>query len=91
MPTPATHTLDELEIALDAAAAQMQRLCVDGARLRDENARLRSELAEASERMRTAGRKLRVVAERLPQAAVVVDTVDTSGAEVAKVGLEKAA
>lgn len=63
MPTPASHTLDELEIALEAATAQMQRLV-------DENARLHGELAEASERMRTAGHKLRVVAERLPQASV---------------------
>jgi hypothetical protein len=84
MSTHSTHSLDELEIALDAAAAQMQRLC-------DENTRLRRELAEASERMRMAGHKLRVVAERLPQAAVVADaadTVDTNGAEVAQ---EKAA
>ena len=80
MPTPASHTLDELEIALDAAAAQMQQLF-------EENARLRIELAEASERMRTAGHKLRVVAERLPQAAVAAE----NGAEVAKAGLEKAA
>ena len=78
MPTPASHTLDELEIALDAAAAQMQRLF-------DENARLRSQLAEASERMRTAGHKLRVVAERLPQAAVAINA---NGAEVMQ---EKAA
>ena len=84
MSTPVSHTLDELEIALDAAAAQMQQLRDEGARLRGENARLRNQLAEASERMRTAGHKLRVVAERLPQAAVVVDTVDTSGAEVAQ-------
>ena len=81
MLTPATPTLDELEIALDAATAQMQRLF-------DENVRLRSQLAEASERMRTAGHKLRVVAERLPQAAVAVDGAGTSGAEVAQ---EKAA
>ena len=81
MPTPASHTLDELEIALDAAAAQMQRLF-------DENARLRRDIAEANERMRTAGHKLRVVAERLPQAAVAVDAADASGAEVAQ---EKAA
>ena len=80
MPTPASHTLDELEIALDAAAAQMQQLF-------EENARLRIELAEASERMRTAGHKLRVVAERLPQPAVGAE----NGAEVAKAGLEKAA
>ena len=72
MTTPASHTLDELEIALDAAAAQMQRLF-------DENARLRRDLAEANERMRTAGHKLRVVAERLPQAAS-----ETRGAEVAE-------
>ena len=78
MPTLATHTLDELEIALDAAAAQMQRLSED-------NARLRSQLAEASERMRTAGHKLRVVAERLPQAAVAINA---NGAEVMQ---EKAA
>ena len=81
MPTPATPTLDELEIALDAATAQMQRLF-------DENARLRSELAEASERMRTAGHKLRVVAERLPQAAVAINAADTKSAEVTQ---EKAA
>ena len=81
MPTPASHSLDELEIALDAATAQMQQLF-------DENARLRSQLAEASERMRTAGHKLRIVAERLPQAAVAVDTADTRGAEIAQ---EKAA
>ena len=81
MPTLATHTLDELEIALDAAAAQMQRLSED-------NARLRSQLAEASERMRTAGHKLRLVAERLPQAVVAANTPDTSGADVAQ---EKAA
>ena len=78
MPTPASHTLDELEIALDAATAHMQRLL-------DENARLRGELAEASERMRTAGHKLRVVAERLPQAAVAINA---NGAEVMQ---EKAA
>ena len=78
MPTPASHTLDELEIALDAATAQMRRLV-------DENARLRSELAEVSERMRTAGHKLRVVAERLPQAAVAINA---NGAEVMQ---EKAA
>ena len=87
MPTPASHTLDELEIALDAATAQMQRLHEEGARLGGENARLRSDLAEASERMCTAGHKLRVVAERLPQSAVAVD----SGADVSKAGLEKAA
>ena len=68
--TPASHTLDELEIALDAAAAQMQRLS-------DENARLRWELADARERMRAAGHKLRVVAERLPQAAAA-DGVEVS-------------
>ena len=62
MPTPASHSLDELEVALNAATAQMQRLF-------DENARLRNELAQAHERMRIAGHKLRVVAERLPQAA----------------------
>ena len=78
MPTPASHTLDELEIALDAATAHMQRLF-------DENARLRSQLAEASERMRTAGHKLRVVAERLPQAAVAINA---NGTEVMQ---EKAA
>ena len=78
MPTPASHTLDELEIALDAAAAQMQRLF-------DENARLRRDIAEANERMRTAGHKLRLVAERLPQAAVAIDA---NSAEVAQ---EKAA
>ena len=77
MPTPASHTLDELETALNAASVRMQQLF-------DDNARLRSQLAEASERMRTAGHKLRVVAERLPQAAVVVDTVDTGGAELAQ-------
>lgn len=86
MPTPATPTLDELEIALDAAAAQMRRLS-------EENVRLRGELADAKDRMRTAGHKLRVVAERLPRAAVVADgadttdtadTADTSGAEVAQ-------
>ena len=77
MPTPATHTLDELEIALDTATAQMQQLS-------EENARLRSQLAEASERMRVAGHKLRVVAERLPQAAVAVDAINTNGAEVAQ-------
>jgi hypothetical protein len=77
MPTPASHSLDELEIALDTVAAQMQRLF-------DENARLRSQLAEASERMRMAGHKLRVVAERLPQAAVAVDAVNTNGADVAQ-------
>ena len=88
MPTPASHTLDELEIALDAATAQMQQLRDEGARLRGENAQLRGELAEASERMRTAGHKLRLVAERLPQAAVAVDTADASGAEAAQ---EKAA
>lgn len=73
MPTPASHSLDELEIALDAAIAQMQQLF-------DENARLRSELAEARERMRTAGHKLRLVAERLPHAAVSADAVDANGA-----------
>lgn len=62
MPTPASHSLDELEIALNEAAAQMQRLF-------DENTRLHSELTEAHERMRTAGHKLRVMAERLPHAA----------------------
>ena len=62
MPTPASHSLDELEIALNAATAQMQRLF-------DENARVRNELAQAHERMRVAGHKLRVVAERLPQAS----------------------
>ena len=62
MPTPAPHSLDELEIALNAAAAQMRRLF-------DENARLRSDLTQAHERMRSASHKLRVVAERLPQAA----------------------
>ena len=61
MPTPATHTLDELEIALDAAAARMKLLV-------EENARLRIELAEMSARMRAAGHKLRLAAERLPQA-----------------------
>ena len=88
MPTPASHTLDELESALDAATAQMQRLHDEGAQLRGENARLHRELAEASERMRTAGHKLRLVAERLPQAAVAIDAIDTTGAEVAQ---EKAA
>ncbi len=78
MSTPASHTLDELEIALNAATAQMQRLF-------DENARLRSKLAEASERMRMAGHKLRVVAERLPQPAVAINA---NGAEVMQ---EKAA
>ena len=77
MPTPATHTLDELEAALGAAVSQMRRLS-------DENVRLRGELAEAKERMRAAGHKLRVVAERLPQAAAS----ETQGAEVAQ---EKAA
>jgi hypothetical protein len=67
MPTPASHTLDELEIALDAATAQMQRLF-------EENARLRHELAEANARMRTAGRKLRLVAAGLPQTAAATDT-----------------
>ena len=85
MPTPASHTLDELEIALDAATAQMQRLHDEGAQLRGENARLHRELAEASERMRTAGHKLRVVAERLPQAALAINT---NGAELMQ---EKAA
>ncbi len=75
MPTPATHTLDELEIALDAATAQMRQLF-------DENATLRGELAEMGERMRLAGYKLRTVAGRLPQAAVV-DSTDVT--------LEKAA
>ena len=77
MPTPASHSLDDLEIAFDAATAHMQQLF-------DENTRLRSQLAEASERMRMAGHKLRVVAERLPQAAVAVDMADTNGAEVAQ-------
>ena len=72
MPTPASHTLDELEIALDAATAHVQQLF-------DENTRLRSQLAEASERMRMAGHKLRVVAERLPQTAVAINA---NGAEV---------
>ena len=71
MPTPASHSLDELEIALDAATAHMQQMF-------DDNARLRGELAEANERMRTAGHKLRVVAERLPQASVA------DGAEIAQ-------
>ncbi len=70
MPTPASHSLDDLEIALDAAAAQMQRLFDENARMRSKLADVRAELAEASERMRTAGHKLRVVAERLPHAAV---------------------
>ena len=87
MPTPAAHTLDELEIALDAAAAQMRRLSDENARLRRKLTDVGAELAEASERMRTAGHKLRVVAERLPQAEVAADT----GAEAAKAGLEKAA
>ena len=85
MPTPSTSSLDELEIALDAATAQMQRLHDEGAQLRGENARLHRELAEASERMRTAGHKLRVVAERLPQAAVAINA---NGAELMQ---EKAA
>lgn len=56
-----TPSLDELEIALDAAAARMKLLV-------DENARLRIELAEMSARMRAASLKLRLAAERLPQA-----------------------
>ena len=57
---PSTPSLDELEIAVDAAAARMKLLV-------DENARLRVELAEMSARMRAAGHKLRQAAERLPQ------------------------
>ena len=78
MPTPASHTLDELEAALDAAVSQMRRLS-------DENVTLRGELAEAKERMRAAGHKLRVVADRLPQAAVAINA---NGAELMQ---EKAA
>ena len=85
MPTPASHTLDELEIALDAAAAHMQQLSEENARLRSRLADVRGELAEASERMRSAGYKLRVVAERLPQAAVAINA---NGAELMQ---EKAA
>ena len=80
MATSATTSLNELETTLDAASVHMQQLF-------DDNARLRSELAEVRERMRAAGHKLRVVAERLPQAAVAVDTadtVDTSGAEISQ-------
>jgi regulator of replication initiation timing len=79
MPTPASHSLDELEIALDATIAEMQRLRDESARLRDENAALRVELAEMSERMRLAGDKLRAVAGRLPHAAVAAET---DGAEI---------
>ena len=61
---PSTPSLDELEIALDAAAARMKLLV-------DENARLRVELAEMSARMRSAGHKLRLAAERLPQAQTI--------------------
>jgi hypothetical protein len=75
MPTPTSHTLDELEIALDAATAQMRQLF-------DENAALRGELAEMSERMRLASYKLRAVAGGLPQTAV---------SDVAEVAREKSA
>ena len=82
MSTPASHSLDELEIALDAAAAQMQRLYDENAQLQSKLADVHIKLAEAHERMRAAGHKLRVVAERLPQAAT---------ADVAEVAQEKAA
>ena len=62
MSTPSTPSLDELELALNAAVGQMQRLSAD-------NARLRGELAAANERMRAAGQRLRLAALRLPQAA----------------------
>ena len=71
MSTPSTPSLDELEIALNAAVAQMQRLSAD-------NARLRGELAEANERMRAAGQKLRLVALRLPQAAAADVLLETA-------------
>ena len=71
MSTLSTPSLDELEIALNAAVVQMQRLSAD-------NARLRGELAEAGERMRAAGHKLRLVAQRLPQAPVADALLDTA-------------
>jgi len=52
-------TIDELEAALDAAAARLKTLA-------DENVRLRAELASNRERMRAAGFKLRAVVERIP-------------------------
>ena len=74
MSAPLTPSLDELEIALDAAAARMKLLV-------DENTRLRVELAEMSARMRAAGHKLRVAAERLPEAqAIVVDVAQEKAA-----------
>ena len=77
MTISSTQSLDELEIVLNAAASQLQRLF-------DENTQLRAELAEMNERMHIAAQKIRAAAERLPQAAVAADTVHTSGAEVAQ-------
>jgi hypothetical protein len=52
-------TINDLEAALDAAAARLRALA-------EENARLRAELAASQERMRAAGFKLRAVVERIP-------------------------
>ena len=71
---PSTPSLDELEIALDAAAARMKLLV-------DENTRLRVELAEMSARMRAAGHKLRLAAERLPQAQAPAHAIAAGDAQ----------
>ena len=82
MSTHTSHSLNELEIALDMAAAQMRRLFDENIQLQSKLVDARSELAEAHARMRAAGHKLRVVADRLPQAVL---------ADSAEVAQEKAA
>ena len=71
MSISSTQSLDELEIALNAAATQLQRLF-------DENTRLRAELAEMNERMHIAAQKIRAAAERLPQPVAVEITQETT-------------
>ena len=65
------QSLDELEIVLNAAASQLQRLF-------DENTRLRAELVEMNERMHIAAQKLRAAAERLPQPLTAEITQETA-------------
>lgn len=71
MTISSTQSLDELEIVLNAAASQLQRLF-------DENTRLRAELAEMNERMHIAAQKLRAAAERLPQPSVAEISQETA-------------
>lgn len=71
MTISSTQSLDELEIVLDAAASQLQRLF-------DENTQLRAELAEMNERMHIAAQKIRAAAERLPQPVAVEITQETT-------------